>query len=222
VTGRRLGLVALAVLALPRPSAAFSLNYGAIEPEQKQVVTVGGGLESAFAASLGYGRVAHGYGWTSVVGADLTMVMVDASDFKLRVGASMPVARSGPWMLTVKCLPLVRGAHDVLGRMTSLGVEAGGGGGFFGRHWFVAADLGVDWAATTYIAHSERYRTTVYADAKDGWYGSTGTRAVYGLYGGYSWRTVDLVLRAGQARDLEGGIWYIPFYATIGINVRLR
>jgi hypothetical protein len=221
VTGRRLGLVVLALLAWPRSSAAFSLNYGALEPEQKQVVTAGAGLESAFAASVGYGRVAHGYGWTSVVGADLTMVVVDPGDFKLRLGATMPVARSGAWMLTAKCFPLLRGAHNEISRMTSLGVEAGAGGGFFGRHWFVAADLALDWAATTYIAHSERYRATIYADAKDGWYSSTGTRLGYGLYGGYSWRTLDLVLRAGQARDLEGGVWYIPFYATIGINLRL-
>ena len=221
LVGEAFTVLALAALC-PRQASALTLNFGAVEPEQTQIVELSDGLENAFAATVGYGRLVRGAGWLSLVGADLTMVMVDAADYRLRVGASAPIIRGGPWMITARLFPLVRGSQNQLGRMTNLGVEAGLGGGFFGRHWFGAVDLGVDWAAATYVANSDRYRTTVYADAKDGWYASTGTRLLYGLFGGYSWRSVDLVLRAGQARDLNLGVWYIPFYATAGINLRWR
>lgn len=192
-----------------------------VEPEQKQVVLVSDGLESAFAAGVGYGRIVRGSGWLSLVGGDLTMVMVDANDYRLRLGATAALAEGSSWRLTARLFPLLRGAHNELSTLTSLGVESGLGGGYFGRHWFGAADLVLDLAAATHIVHTERYRTTIYADARDGWYSTTGARLVYGLYGGYSWRSVDLVLRAGQSRDLNLGVWYIPFYATVGINLRL-
>ena len=94
-------------------------------------------------------------------------------------------------------------------------------GGYYQRCWFIAAEFGVDWAITTHIAHSQFYRDTVYADAKDGWYANTGGEFYYGLLGGYSFPSVDIIVRAGQRRDLaKARASFLPFYATVGVNVR--
>jgi hypothetical protein len=105
--------------------------------------------------------------------------------------------------------------------MTNVGLETSAFGGFYDSSWFVAAEAGLDWAAATYIEHTERYRRVVYEGARDGWYSSTGTTMVYGLLGGYSFRNVDVILRAGQRRDLRLNTWMLPFYAGIAVELRL-
>jgi hypothetical protein len=84
-----------------------------------------------------------------------------------------------------------------------------------------AADWRLRAGAATHIEHTDRYRQVVYADARDGWYSSPGATLAYGVFGGYSFTNVDVVVRAGQRRDFQLDTWMLPFYATAGVDARL-
>ena len=213
--------LALGSLAVCGPAAAQELNFGAVRPDQRHVLHLGAGVEDAAVVSLGYSRLLPVLARTLALTSELDLVPVHTADWRLRAGAAAPIASYGRWMAGGKALGIVRNASNAVNRMTNLGVETSAWVGFYDARWFVAAEAGVDWAAATYIKHTERYRQVVYADAKDGLYSSTGASVVYGVFGGYSFTSFDLVLSAGQRRDFQLDTWMLPFYATVGVNVRL-
>lgn len=210
-----------ASLAHAGPAAAQELNLAAIRPGDRHVLSVGAAAEDAVVLSLGYSRLLPSTGRTFALTSQLDVVPVDAANWRLRAGAAAPIASWGRWAAGGKALGIVRGASNQVNRMTNVGLETSVSGGFYDSRWFAAAEVGVDWAAATYIRHSDRYRQVVYAEARDGWYSSTGATVVYGLSGGYSFSNVDLVLRAGQRRDFRFETWMLPFYAGVAVNVRL-
>ncbi len=204
------------------PAAANTLNVTATAPGT-QVVSSSAGLESAFVATLGYGYALPFADRMLVVGADVTLPWADpdVGDFKLRGNALVPILGHGAWRLLGELSPIVRGSKNEISRMTNLGFDTSVVGGYYGRRWFAAAEFGVDWAVLTRVDHTERYRDLVYDDAQSGWYRSTGANVRAGLFGGYSFDSVDVVLRAGQQRDQEFENVMLPAYVTVGVNVRL-
>ncbi len=60
----------------------------------------------------------------------------------------------------------------------------------------------------------------LYADARDGWYAIPGGMFRYGIQGGVTFGDNDVVLRAGQQRDIAGELPLFPFYATLGYDRR--
>ena len=227
-------LGAALALALAAPAAAQDLNYAALRPEQPHLLHAGVGVEDAAVASLGYAYLLPMLGRTFALTSMVDVVPVHAADWRLRTGLAAPLASWGGWTAGAaedpaaddpgagaKVLGIARGAKNEVNRMTNLGLETSATGGYYSPRWFVAAEAGVDWAAATYIAHTERYRTLVYSGARDGWYSTTGATLVYGLAGGYSFRDVDLVARAGQRRDLQLSAGMIPFSAGLAVEVRL-
>ena len=212
--------IAAGAMAVGVPAVAQDLNLGALRSDDRHVLHVGVGVEDAMVASLGYGHVLSPLGHTLVLGGTLDVVSSHASDWRLRIGAVAPVASYGGWTVGAKTLGIVRNAANDMNTMTNLGVEASLFGGFYAERWFAAAEVGVDWAAATYIHHTDAYRRLVYADAQDGWYASTGGTLIYGVSGGYSFSNVDVVVRAGQRGDFSLATWLLPFYATVGVDVR--
>ncbi len=202
-------------------AAAQDLNYGAIGPDQRHVVHLGAAAEDAAVGSLGYAYLLPWGGRTLALTSQLDVVPMHGSDWRLRTGAATSLARYGRWTAGGKVLGIARGAANDANRMTNVGLETSAFGGFYDSRWFLAAEAGLDWAAATYIEHTDRYRRVVYEGARDGWYSSTGTTMVYGLLGGYSFRNVDVIQRAGQRRDLRLDTWMLPLYAGIAVEMRL-
>jgi hypothetical protein len=75
-------------------------------------------------------------------------------------------------------------------------------------------------ARPTYIKNSDWYRTYFYGDAKDGWYGGTGGTLHAGAKGGATLGRVEVVLRAGVTKSEALNDLDLPFYATLGANLR--
>lgn len=215
------GLAAALALAGPGAAEAQDVNFAAVRPHERHLLRAGVGVEDALVTSVGYGRLLSLADRPVAVTADVDLVPVHAADWRLRAGAAAPLARFGRWATGGQVRGLVRSASNQVNTMTNVGVETALTAGFYDRRWFLAAQAGLDWAAATYIHHGERYRRLVYDGARDGWYASTGTTVVYGLGGGYSFGRVDLVGRVGQRRDLALQTWLVPFYATLGVQVRL-
>jgi hypothetical protein len=200
---------------------AQDLNFAAIGPDDRHLLRAGVGVEDALVVSGGYGHVVSLRGRALVLAGDLDVVPVHAADWRVRAGAAAPLLSRGRWTAGGEVRGVVRHAGNQVNTMTNAGLESALTGGFYDRRWHVAVEAGVDWAAATYIHHSERYRRLVYDGARDGWYASPGTTLVYGVAGGWSFRGFDVVARVGQRRDLELRTWLLPLYATLGVNVRL-
>ena len=215
-------LILVAALALvPITAHAGDINYGAID-DGANVVTVTTGAEHGFVVGAGYGRVLTVADRLVVVGGDVALdwAEIDVDDFRVRGGAAAPIVTHGRLQLVGSLNATLRGTNNDLGRMINLGADAALLAGYYAPHWFAAAEAGFDWAAATHITHSDGYRMLVYADARDGWYGNSGGLFRYGVQAGASFASNDLVLRAGQLRDVAGNPALFPVYVTLAYNRR--
>jgi hypothetical protein len=221
------GLAALSglivtMLAMPSPARAQEVNLATLDDAQASRAYVRTGAEYGFVAGIGYARTVRLLGRSLLVSGELTApwARIDASDFRLRAGVLAPMVGAGRWKLAGALAPTLRRTSNELGRMTSLGGDLGVSGGYYAPRWFLAGELGFDWAMTTRIAHSELYRTSVYPDARDGWYSDPGGNFRLGLQAGVSFARHDLVLRLGQLRDVAGAPPLLPFYGTLTFVTR--
>jgi hypothetical protein len=212
-----------AVVTASFAARAQEVNLSRIDDEPANRIHFRTGAEYGFVAGLGYARTLSLLERSFLLAGDVTLpwAELDASDYRVRVGAMMPIVGSRRWRLAGTLAPTVRGTKNVSGRMTSLGADFGAQGGFYAYHWFAAGEAGFDWAMTTHVAHSDQYRETVYQGARDGWYALAGGNFRYGLQAGASVGRHDIVLRVGRMVDIGGGAPMQPFYATLTLDTRL-
>jgi hypothetical protein len=196
------------------------VNLARLDEGPANRVYVRTGAEWAFVAGVGYTRTVPVGQRRLVLLGELTApwAAADASDYQARVGALVPVVSWRGWQLAGSLQPTVRGTKNDLGRMTSLGANAGVVGGYYSPHWFAAGELGFDYTLTTRIAHSQLYRGTVYENARDGWYVNPGGNYRLGGQAGASFSRYELALRAGVLRDMMGGQPMFPLYATLAFS----
>ena len=196
---------------------AQEVNLARLDEGPANRVYVRTGAEWAFVAGVGYARTIPVGQRRLVLLGELTApwAAADASDYQVRAGALVPIIVWRGWQLAGSLEPTVRGTKNDLGRMTSLGANAGVTGGYYARHWFAAGELGFDYTLTTRIAHSQLYRDTVYENARNGWYLNPGGNYRLGGQAGASFGRYELALRAGILRDMMGGKPMFPLYATL-------
>ncbi len=210
------------VVLVSRSAAAAPINVSALEKERPNIVLLETGAEYAFLVRAGYARRFDVLNRPLIVGAELTVPWAgfDFADYQVRVRTTMPLVGDGHFKLVGQLSPTLRGISNETVRMTSLGIDVGLLGGYYGTHFFVLGELGFDWATTTYVHHKDRYRELVYAEAKDGWYAPGGGNFRVGLVAGYSGKNFDLWLRGGISRDIEMRQTLLPFFATLGGSYR--
>lgn len=214
------GLVATAVA--PRAARAQdSINLASLD-EQTHRLHLTTGAEYSFVAGIGYSHITPMLDRKIVLGADVRLPVtgLDVNDWSVRIGALVPIVGTQRWKLAGSLAPMLRGNETRINRMMDVGLDTSVVGGFYMRHFFVAAEAGVDLALSTHVSHSDEYRMTVHAGAKDGWYGNPGANLRGGLQAGASFSRYDVVLRAGQVRDVNGEPPLFPFYATLTGSAR--
>jgi len=209
--------VSLFVALFSWRAQAQEVNLARLDEGPANRVYVRTGAEWAFVAGVGYAHTAHVGQRRLVLLGELTApwAAADASDYQARVGALVPILAWRGWQLAASLEPTVRGTKNDVGRMTSLGANAGFTGGYYAPHWFAAGELGFDYTLTTRIAHSQLYRDTVYENARNGWYVNPGGNYRVGGQAGASFGRYELALRAGILRDMLGGQPMFPLYATL-------
>jgi hypothetical protein len=218
-------MLAVIGVALACPAAVQGQmvpNFGALDPARPNIVHLATGLENGFVGGVGYTR-AYGIGRrTLLLSGSVTVPWANADlrDHDVRIGASVDVLRGDRVRMVAGLGGGTRATTNLANRMRSVGADGVLLGGYWTARWFVAGEGGYDGAIATYVEHSDYYRETVYADARDGWYGDTGANIRLGMAGGLSLGRSDLVLRAGTARDREGRSQLLPAYAGLGLNVR--
>ena len=211
-----------AVVAAPLVARAQEVNLSRLDDEGANQVHVRTGAEHGFVAGVGYARTVSLLDRRLLLTGDVTVPFggLDASDYRVRAGALVPIVGTRRWRLAGSIAPTVRGTENDAGSLTSLGTDLGVQGGFYARHWFVAGETGFDWSMTTHITHSDEYREKVYPGARDGWYAMSGGIIRYGVQAGASFGRHDLVLRAGQMVEVGGEKPMLPFYGTLALNTR--
>jgi hypothetical protein len=213
-------MVILGLLA-PTVARAQEVNLGALD-QASNIVHVRTGAEYGFVAGAGYGRVVSFLDRQLVLGGDFTLPWagLDLSDYRLRVSALVPIVGGRRWKLAGSIAPTLRGTKNDISRMTDVGADLGVVGGYYAPRWFVAGELGFDWAMSTYVHHTDAYRSLVYAGARDGWYANPGGNLRAGLQGGVSFGRTDVILRLGEVRDTGGAPPLLPFYGTLAVDTR--
>lgn len=215
------GLAAVMTVAAS-PVGAQEVNLSTLDDGEANRVYVRTGAEYGFVAGVGYARTMRLFDRTLLLSGEVTApwANVDESDGQGRVGVLVPIVASRRWRLAGSFAPTVRGTKNELGRMGGVSADFGLTGGWYARRWFVAGELGFDWAISTYVAHSDQYRQNVYPDARDGWYYGAGGNVRTGLQTGASFGKFDVVLRMGGLRDVGGEAPLLPFYGTLAFGTR--
>ncbi len=210
-----------ALACLTHAASAQEINLASLDEEANRVhVTTG--AEYSFIASLGYSRILPFLDRKIVVTGEATVpwASLDAGDYGARAGALVPVLDGGRWKVAGTAASVFRGTKTRINQMTDVGVDVGVVGGFYSPRVFVAGEFGVDLALTTRIEHTDGYRMAVHADAQDGWYANPGANLRAGLQAGASFSRYDVILRAGQVRDVDGKPPLFPWYGTLTVDAR--
>jgi hypothetical protein len=217
-------LLVLALIAPTVDAFAEELNLAAASAERPNLLLVRTGLDHAFVLDVGYRRVIEWGGRQLFLGGDLEVPVagLDAGDFRVRAvaAASLLGGAGRGWKLVGSLGPTLRATQSAGGDEHAVGVDVRLTAGYYAR-WWCAAELGLDWAAATYVEPSRAYRDVVYADAKAGWYGNPGGTLYAGLNAGVSLGAVDLLLRAGHPRTMALGAQTVPLFVLVGVNVVL-
>ncbi len=209
------------LLAAPLTARAQSLNVATLEAGS-DVATLTTGTEHGLMLGLGYARAVTVADRAVAFHADVALgwAEVDVDDFALRTGALAPIVGEGRWKVLGGLAAVIRGTENDIARMFGAGVDAAILAGRYARGGFFAAELGFDWTLTTHVGHRDLYRTKVYADARDGWYGNPAGMFRVGLQGGLSFGRYDVVVRAGRFADVAGKPPLFPFYGTLSFYAR--
>jgi len=224
---RRLLALAWAFLALVTllglAGSARAQSFSRLEAGQ-QTVTAETGLQSGIVTSLGYaaGLRVGALDRTLMPFAQATMLVArpDLHDYAFRAGAQISVLSVGWFDLSTQVAFGVAGTENGIYSGTALRTELALLAGHYGRRWFAVAEAGWARAWLTYIENGDWYRTNIYPDARDGWYSGTGGILHGGAKGGVTVGTVEFVLRAGVNKTETLQALDLPFYATVGANLR--
>jgi hypothetical protein len=216
---KRVGMIVLLGVLVPAGARAQEVNLGALD-QSSNVAYVRTGAEYGFVAGAGYAHVVPFLDRQLVLSGEFTLPWagLDFSDYQVRVGALVPIVEARRWRLAGSVAPTVRGTRNDISRMTSIGADLGVIGGYYAPRWFVATELGFDWAMTTYVASTQAYRSTVYEGARDGWYANPGGNVRAGLQGGVAFGRYDVILRLGEVRGIDGDPPLLPFYCTLALD----
>jgi hypothetical protein len=209
------------LLFAPVTAHAQHVNVAALDNDTN-VLAVTTGAEYGLVLGAGYARVLSVADRPIIVGGRLSLgwAELDVGDFHLRAGGLAPIVGTGHWKLISGVDAIVRGTSNDIGRMTNVGADISILAGRYTRRWFVAAEVGLDWAIATHIAHDDLYRMAVYADAHDGWYANPGGTFRGGVQSGLSFGRHDLILRAGKLLDVAGEPPMFPVYGTLTFDTR--
>jgi hypothetical protein len=214
-------VVFVALMSLVGPAYAQALSR--LLPGQ-QAVTAEAGLQSGFVTSVGYARGlqldAIGRALMPFAQATMLVARPDLRDFAFRAGGQVSLLAIGWFDLSTQLAFEVAGTENSIYTATALRSDVALLAGHYGRRWFAVAEAGYDRAWLTYIENSDWYRANFYADARDGWYSGTGGKLRAGAKGGVTIGRVELVVRAGINKTEALNDLDLPFYGTLGANLR--
>jgi hypothetical protein len=207
------------VALLTTATTAQTINWSALQRDQKHIINTHIGWD--YAATFGVG---YAYKFNTKIPFTLgAQVSVPAGenltdDFKTKFGSQVRLFRYGNFQTSVTAYGIYRGYQSALVRLQNFGSEFTGIAGYYRPKWFVAAEFGFDKAITTHVK-SRDLNKEYYPSFQDGWYIPTGGNFIYGIQTGYSMKSMDLYIKVGKTVDQNfRSTAMIPFYFQFGVN----
>lgn len=219
---RRTSIIPLGILlsAVVAHEATAQWNVARFGTDRNRVYGTFG-LDPAFVATVGYGRVAslvgHDFQFTGDVG--LAAAHLDARDFRARLGMQTSIVRWRSLNLTGSATFITRGTENSIYRALNFGADLTGTLGMYRRRWFAAGEFGFDKAIITHLTHSDWYRRHYYPDARDGWYLTGGGVYHYGVTAGVALGSAEVAGRFGWRQTENWKELTPPMYASLGIGI---
>lgn len=205
-------------------STAQTINWKALQKEQKHIAYVNLGVDHAVTYGVGYGYQLRSK-LPIILNASYSIpsgkIILD--DYKTKIGGQINWLQSGNFYFNSELRGIFRRFENSYARLLNFGAVVSTTAGYYKLHWFIAADAGFDKAIVTHFKHSALYKSN-FPGVKDGWYEpSTGGNFYYGLQTGYSIKKADIYLRAGKLieQDFQTAPM-LPFYAELGLNFKLK
>lgn len=150
--------------------------------------------------------------------ATLPFASPDLGDWSVDGGLRITPLEWRDLRLSVLGGPMLRRTTNDAFSATGFGVGATVLAGYESARWGLSLEGGYDQLLGTYLSHTDAYRGTFYADAKDGWYALSGSRARAGLRGGVRLGSVEIAARAGVNTTGSLAPMNPPFYFTLGTS----
>jgi hypothetical protein len=222
---KKILLSLLLCLALTPVLYGQSYNWADALPRATHIVSAQLGWEYAAIAGLSYGyRLPTCRPLVFQAGISAPFGQSALDDFTLQAGL-----RGVAWERHhLKAILALGGSYQhyasELVRIGTLGAELQAELGIYRPRWFVAGETGLHLGLAARLRHSEIYTQTIYATARDGWYGPVSGGFVHGgIQTGYSFKRNDLVFRIGYLQSVTSGTnALIPYYTTLGYNWRIQ
>ena len=181
------------------------------------------GLDPGFVAAVGVARNVSRLGNTQFSAeGGVVVAKTDLRDFRGRFGARAPAIRWRAISLTGDGMVIVRGTSNSIYRAVGFGAATNWTLGVYRPRWFAGTEAGFDKSVVMHIKHSEWYRTNIYPNARDAWYGPNGGTYHYGVTGGAVIGPAELMTRAGLLRTERFNDVMPPGYVSIGVGFKVN
>lgn len=220
---KKISIIACAGFFLCMATASFSqtINWRSLKPEQKHIANFNTGIDYATSFGLGYGyqlKMKIPVVLQAQVSLPAGKDMVD--DFKSKLGGQVRVYKTENFLATVEVLAIFRGHKTDLVKLQSFGSEFTAVAGYYKPKWFAAGEFGFDKAIATHVKNSSIMKE-YFPEVQDGWYVPTAGNFHFGVQGGYTIKTVDLLVKAGKTVDQSfHTTTLMPYYIQLGVNKR--
>lgn len=179
------------------------------------------GLENAFIARATY---AHRFDTATKLEprlyarATMPFVGPDLGDWAVDAALRITPLEWKDLRLSVLGGPVLRKTSTDTFSATGFGLGGTVLAGYESARWGLSLEGGYEQMFSTYISHTDVYREVFYADAKDGWYAMSGSKAHGGLRGGGRIGNVEIAARAGVNTTGRLEAMTPPFYFTLGTS----
>jgi hypothetical protein len=221
-TQRKLLAAAVAALLASLAPSAATAQWNVARTDSARTSVYGSyGLDPAVVASIGVARRMPSLGGAQLSAeAGWAVAEVDSRDYRGRIGASGSVVRWRAVRLVGEGTVSVRSTSNSIYRALGFGAASSWTLGVYRPRWFAGTEAGYDKSVATRIVNSEWYRTNFYPDAQDGWYRNGGGTVHYGVTGGVTVGSAELMARAGLLRTERFNEMMPPMYLNLGVGYR--
>ncbi|MDH5681280.1 MAG: hypothetical protein OEZ36_06825, partial [Spirochaetota bacterium] len=159
-------------------------------------------FDPTFAVVLGYSRTFYldfiNRNLTLAVDYTLPIFLLDMKHYRFEFTNRIPLFDSQSWNIVNRFSLLNAGTDNGLYVGNKFSINEGLLLGYFQPKWYSAVEVGFEKNLLTYIEHSDKYKSQIYPNAKDGWYKSTGSKYVLAIQGGYTFADFfELTARVG-------------------------
>lgn len=144
----------------------------------------------------------------------------DLNDFKITTGGKINTIEYGDFLLPLKFDAVLRRTSNEACNIIGFGSAVTLSSGYYGKKFHIASELSLDNNWLSHITYTDKYKSLVYENAKEGWMGLSSTTVRLGINTGLKLNEkIELLLLGGWQYHGEFNFKTPPFYTTLGTNI---